>query len=77
MKNNIPNKEENPEIKQLFRSFLDWIIFIFQICFDALPEVQPKPTIFFDSHFEHDTKTVKLAAINFELKKRGANESGI
>ena len=58
-------------IKTKFQYFLDWIIFIFQLCFDALPEVKPKPTFFFDSHFERETQAVKQSAINFELKKRG------
>ena len=58
-------------IKQKFQLLLDWLLFIFRICFDVLPEVQPKPTICYESKYERKVKKLTESVRAFNLNKRG------
>ena len=56
----------------LINKTFQFFIYVFRLCFDAMPEVKPKPTLKFISDVEREINTLKLAARNFELNKRGA-----
>jgi hypothetical protein len=62
------------QIKNIFQYFLESAIYFFRLCFDALPEVQPKQTICFDSPFEQRKQQLTLAVRLFNLKKKGVAE---
>jgi hypothetical protein len=55
----------------IFQHFLESAIYIFLLCFDLLPEVQPKQTICFDSPYERKVKDLTRAVRAFNLKKSG------
>jgi hypothetical protein len=57
--------------KSKFQLLLNWLLFIFQICFDALPEVQPKPFICYESKYDRKVKKLTLAVRAFNTKKQG------
>jgi hypothetical protein len=63
---NILRKNSN------FQYLLKTLIYVFQLCFGVLPEIEPNTTICFDSPFVRNQKALKRAVFNFELSKRGA-----
>ena len=58
-------------IKNLFQKILKSAIYIFRICFNALPEVQPRPFICYESDYEQKVKKLTESVRAFNLKKRG------
>lgn len=54
-----------------YQSFIDWIVFVFQLFFGLEPESEsPKPFVFVSPGLKRFA-AVELAARNFELKKQG------
>jgi len=58
-------------IKTKFQSFLETLIYIFRLCLGALPEVEPRPFICYESAYDRKVKKLTESVRAFNAKKQG------